>query len=245
MFSPRWLKVWRDLWGYKTRTILIVLSIAVGVFAVGMIAGTQVILSRDLASGYLSANPASAMLFTEPFDDELVHAARGIPGVGDAEGRRTMSLRARIGSGEWRTIQLFAIPDYKNIRINRMTPERGSWPPPKGELLLERASLGLIPVDVGGTMEIELSGGKPREMRVAGIVHDLTQAPAFFSGSAYGYITFDTLEWLGSPRDYNELEILVRGNVVDRDRVLPVANLVRNKVEKGGRTVYYTYVPEP
>ena len=35
MFSPRWRKVMRDLWLNKTRTALVVFSIAVGAFAVG------------------------------------------------------------------------------------------------------------------------------------------------------------------------------------------------------------------
>ena len=42
MLNPRWRKVLRDLWGNKTRTALVVLSIAVGVFAVGMIASLLV-----------------------------------------------------------------------------------------------------------------------------------------------------------------------------------------------------------
>ena len=41
MLSPRWHKVLSDLWGNKTRTVLVVLSIAVGVFALGMIISAQ------------------------------------------------------------------------------------------------------------------------------------------------------------------------------------------------------------
>ena len=52
MFSPRWNKVIRDLWVNKTRTILVVLSIAVGVFAVGTVAHMQVIVSDDLNQSY-------------------------------------------------------------------------------------------------------------------------------------------------------------------------------------------------
>ena len=40
MLSTRWRKILRDLWGNRMRTILAVLSIAVGVFSVGMIAGS-------------------------------------------------------------------------------------------------------------------------------------------------------------------------------------------------------------
>jgi putative ABC transport system permease protein len=38
MIRPRWKKVIRDLWMNKSRTLLVVLSIAVGVFAFGTIA---------------------------------------------------------------------------------------------------------------------------------------------------------------------------------------------------------------
>ena len=41
--KPRWSKVLSDLWGDKTRTALVVASIAVGVFAIGTIITTFVI----------------------------------------------------------------------------------------------------------------------------------------------------------------------------------------------------------
>ena len=37
MLRPRWRKVFRDLWLNKNRTVVVVLSIAVGVFAIGTI----------------------------------------------------------------------------------------------------------------------------------------------------------------------------------------------------------------
>ena len=81
MLSPRWRKVLRDLWSNKTRTILVVLSIAVGVFAVGMIAGSRVILLRDVAAAYSASRPYNATLYTDWFDDELVQVVRHMPGV--------------------------------------------------------------------------------------------------------------------------------------------------------------------
>ena len=36
-----WDKVWRDLWENKGRTVQVVLIIAVGTFAIGMIIGTR------------------------------------------------------------------------------------------------------------------------------------------------------------------------------------------------------------
>ena len=44
LLKPRWSKVFSDLWDDKTRTGLVVASIAVGVFAIGMIISAYVIL---------------------------------------------------------------------------------------------------------------------------------------------------------------------------------------------------------
>ena len=245
MRSPRWRKVLRDLWGNKTRTILVVLSIAVGVFAVGMIAGSRVILSRDVTAAYHASSPYSATLYTDWFDDQLVQTIRRMPEVREAEGRRGVSARVKIGPDEWRTIAIVAIPDYADIRINKLRPISGAWPPPDRELLLERSSLDYLNAKVGGTILIETPDRKQRQIRIAGLTHDLNTIPAFWSGAANGYITFDTLEWLGEPRSLNELNIIVAENSSDKAHIQHVADLVGDKVEKSGRAVYWTNIPEP
>lgn len=246
MRNPLWNKVLRDLWGNKTRTLLVVLSIAVGVFAIGTIVSTRIILARELPARYAATNPASATIFThDPFDEDLVQVVRGMREVQDAEGRRRIPLRLRIGTGEWRDIEIFAIPDYDDIRVNQVWPERGAWPPPERELLIERAALDLIDAQVGDTVVIESPAGEQRELRIAGLVHDITQPPAVFVGSAYGYITFATLEWLGEPRTFDELHIVVARHANDEAHIRQVAKLVRDRIEKSGRAVFATQVTDP
>ena len=245
MLSPRWRKVLRDLWSNKTRTILVVLSIAVGVFAVGMIAGSRVIMQRDLAAAYADSRPYNATLYTDWFDDDLVQVVRHMPGGSEAEGRHTIGARLKIGPDEWRPIQLIAVPDYNDIRVNRLRPLSGAWPPADRELLLERGSLGSVNARVGDTLLIETSDRKQHRMRIAGLAHDLNQIPTFWSGTVNAYITFDTLEWLGEPRAYNALNIIVAEHGNDKARIQQVADAVGDKVQKSGRTVYWTEVPEP
>src|SRR5262245_25845439 len=110
MLRPRWRKVLRDLWSNKTRTLLVVLSIAVGGFAIGMVGGSRVILMRDLTDTWMSVNPPSATLNTEAFDDQLVQVVRKMPGISDAEARRTLEVRVKVGADEWKSLRLFAIP---------------------------------------------------------------------------------------------------------------------------------------
>ena len=91
--SLRWRYAWRDLWHHKTRTLLVVISIAVGVFAFGSILGTMATLNRDLPVKYAEVAPASAILHTSPFDEAMADAIRRMPTVAQAEAR--LLLRAR------------------------------------------------------------------------------------------------------------------------------------------------------
>jgi putative ABC transport system permease protein len=246
MLSPRWRKILRDLWHNKTRTVIVVLSIAVGVFAVGMIVSTQIMLAEDMASGYKATNPASAFLYPDQFDDELVETVRHMDSVREAEGRLDwLTVRLKVGPDEWRNLVIDVIGDYEDIRLDKVTPVSGAWPPPKKAILIERQSLSLTNADVGDVIEIETSEGKIRQLRIAGLVHDMDNPPASFVGHPFGYITFDTLEWLGYPRAYDELHILVAENETDKDHIRAIADQVEDKIEKSGRTVYWTWIPEP
>src|SRR3954449_1534763 len=245
MIRPRWRKVMRDVSGNKTRTLLVVLSIAVGVFAVGTTAGTWVMMSHDLAADYAAINPSSAILFTAPYGDDQLRSTRNMGGVREAEGRFTLTVRLKTGPDEWRDLRLEAIDDYQDIRLDKVRPESGAWPPPAQEALIERASLGLTNSNVGDQLVIRLPDGGQRDLRIAGLAHDLNKVPSSFSGIPYGYITFDTLEWLGYPRSFNSLHVLVDGNVADGRHVRSVIDEVKDGIEQSGSTVYWMWIPEP
>ena len=246
MLNPRWRKVLRDLWHHKTRTVIVVLSIAVGVFAVGMIVSTEIILEEDMTASYSAVNPASAYLYPDDFDDELVQTVRGMREVSEAEGRLDeLDVRLKVGPDEWRTLSIDVISDYDDIRLNKITPVSGAWPPPKKAILIERNSLPYTNARVGDVVEIETGDQKIRHLRIAGVVHDMNNPPAQFVGHPFGYITFDTLEWLGYPHAFDELQILVAENRTDEAHIRAVADRVEDKIEKSGRTVHWTWIPEP
>ena len=245
MLSPRWRKVLRDLWGNRARTLLVVLAIAVGVFAVGVITSSHIQLSRDLQVAWQQINPASAVLFTEPFEDELLWTIRRLDGVAAAEGRRNVQVRVRVGPDQWRNLILTAIPDYEAMRIEVIRPQEGAWPPPDQQVLIERASRSFIGANIGEQLFIDPPSSKRRWMPVAGFVHDMNVPAPIFTGQAFGYITMDTLEWLGEPRSYNELRIVVSGDAFDKDHIRRVAEEVRDRIERSGREVFYIWIPEP
>lgn len=263
MLSPRWRKVLRDLWGNKSRTILVALSIAVGVFAVGTVTHTFTIVGQELSVSYPKANPASATLSLSGFDETLVESVRRVPGVEYAEGRAMTVVRLRMGENDWKNLLIFAIPDFDDIRINKVVPqgayepaadfhaENGTWPPPNHAITLERSSFligGLVPsgLRVGDTIDVQMSSGSPvRQLKLAGLAKESVFAPAPFVSFAYGYVTLDTYEWLTGSRKMDQLLITVSENKLDKAHITSVANEVKSKLESGGITVGSVAVSEP
>lgn len=245
MLKSRWVKVLNDLWGNKTRTMLIVLSIAVGLFAMGTIVSAQTILSEGMAESFAAINPSSGTVRTdELFEEDFTEAVRGMRNVADADARRAFDVQVKIGPNEWTNIRVFAVPDYDDIRVNKIFAESGAWPPPKKEILIERLALPLLNAQIGDTILIELSNEKEREMRIAGLAHDPAQLPAQIDGQPYGYISFETLKWLNEDYGFNELYVIAK-NQTDKEFASQVVNEVKSRAERNGLTIPMTTTAEP
>ena len=100
---PRWKKVFRDLTAHKVRTLLVTLSIAVGIFAAAVMLGGRAVLMRSLDTAFPATQPPGITYYTYPFDDLLVKAVERHEGVVAAEGRHLADLKFRLaGQTEWR-----------------------------------------------------------------------------------------------------------------------------------------------
>jgi putative ABC transport system permease protein len=243
VLSPRWRKVVRDLRSNVLRSVLVVVSIATGVFAVGTIAGASAMLEDDLASTYAASSPASATIFSEPFGNDLLDAVRGLDGVDVVEGRSGGTVRV-LDRPEPRDLELTAIPDFDRQALDVVTPESGAWPPAAGELLLERSGIALVGARVGDTVRVEGGDGDVHTLRVAGTSHEVGIAPAFISGTPTGHVTVETLESLGFPPELSLLRVRTTdpGN---RALAEVVAVDARERIERSGRAVFGTFIPEP
>ncbi len=245
MLRPRWYKVINDLFGNKTRTSLIVLSMAVGLFAIGIILSARTILSEGLANSFAAIHPSSGTIRTiEPFDEDFLEAVRSMPEVQEADARRNVSARVEVAPGEWQNISLFVIADYNDIRVNKVSSESGAWPPPEREILIERAALPVIHAQVGDVIRIKLPNDTQREMRIAGLAHDPAQIPAQIDSTPYGYISFDTLEWLGEPYGFNELYV-ISTHPEDKVWSQQAVNRVKDRAERSGYTIPLSMTAEP
>src|SRR5947209_2174412 len=100
-FDTRWTKVLRDVVGNRARSLLVILSITIGVFCVGMVMGARTIILDSLDQQYRATNPAGASLATDPFGPSLLQTVRHIPGVKSADARYSVNTRIKSNNGEW------------------------------------------------------------------------------------------------------------------------------------------------
>jgi len=239
MMRPRWRKVWHDLINNLSRTLLVVFSIAVGVFSIGVIVGAYVIISKDMSASYSSNNPMNLELRTGPFDDSLISTVQNIRGVKDAEGRNVFSIRARIkGTEKWITLNVIAIEDYSKMNINLLRIESGTNKPDNKQAVLERKVLQDMPVKVGQTLEFQLENGTIKDMPVVGLVQDASTAAGDFIANPFVYITTDTLPYLNQANTFNRLYVTLSQLENDHDHLQSMLTTVRDKVEKIGISVF-------
>ena len=78
MLNPRWHKILGDLVENKTRTGLVVMALALGVFTFGLVGNAQFIIDHEIADGLAAAHPADITLILSPFDEDLIRAVEGM-----------------------------------------------------------------------------------------------------------------------------------------------------------------------
>ncbi len=251
MLRPRWRKVFTDLWINRARTLLVVASITVGLFALGTIYTIYLVIAEDMRLGYSAANPPNIYVQSSLFDEDLVKRVERLQGVRQAQGRRILSLRLQTDPGsasvspEWVTISLEAVPDPAARQIGLLSLEAGEWPPGRREIAIERYKFPETKARLGEMVTLELPSGRTRQVRLVGVVNEQTLgafsfSAGFFMAPPQGYIDQDTLEWLEQPRPkmFNGLYVTVEGDSTDQAWLQSVAERVREEMEDSRIYVY-------
>jgi len=261
MIEPRWSKIWRDLLAHKIRTLLTVLSIGIGVFAILVVIGGRGMLVESFDANFPRSVPPNATLFTTDFGDDLVRTVRREPGVRAADGRRSTLLRFRVGdhgdtpeppagvtmADRSRTIEIVSASDWAAATVAKAFAADGvSWPPGPGEVVIERSATQEVEVAQGDSITVDTGDGELRVLRVAGFAHDINAFPAMFSGRLRGFVSMEQMERLRQPKAYNQLVVSMDRTDLTRDEASRFAAHLRDDVlAPRGVRVYGMNVPKP
>lgn len=239
---PRWRKVLADLIENKARTVLVVFSIAVGVFAIGVIAGAYVIISQDLGVTYAANNPANLEIHMVDFDQDLQSAIQNTSGVKDAEARRLFNLRIRPqGESSWTVVNVVAVDDFEEIEVNLLQPYSGAAEAGENQILLEYDVLKDLKISPGEVLEIQLRDESIKEVTVAGVVRDASTGAIDFLSPPLAYITREELGFFGQPDLYNILFVTLETGQDDDDHIRSMLTDIKDKIQSSGYGVGRTF----
>lgn len=240
---PRWRKVISDLLDNKVRTLLVVLSIAVGVFAIGVLAGTYVIISQDLGVTYAANNPANMEIRLDDFDQDLLQTIQKFDGVKEAEARRVFTLLIRTpGQTKWTAVDVVALESFPDNQVNLLDLVSGAPVPEEGQILLEKEVLDDIQIGPGGTLEIRLRDETIKEIEVAGVVQDSSTGAIDFLSPPLAYVQMEDLTYFNEPDLFNRVfaTVEVEGQD-DDDHIRTVLGNLTEKIEKNDNNVYRSF----
>jgi putative ABC transport system permease protein len=241
MRRPRWHKVLTDLWGNRVRSLLVVASITVGLFAIGVISTIYAVISSDMQTGYAAVNPANITILSQPFDKDFLDHLRHQEGVRQVEGARLQSLRLEASPDNWITISLAAYPDLNDLPVNRLRLLSGVWPPRDHEIVIENSKLPKTNAKLGDEVTLQLGTEKIRQLKLVGIVMDQSlgasgNSGGFFNAPVQGYVTQATLDWLGLAQPYllNTSYLTVAGDSQDTQRIDAISKTLYDDMENKG-----------
>ncbi|MGE5604406.1 MAG: ABC transporter permease, partial [Bacteroidota bacterium] len=239
-------KTLRDLLADKSRTILVLAAMIIGISGVGSVLNARAILSREMDRNYLRTNPASATLWVQGLNDRIVEKATPkIPGIKDIEARRTITGRVRTEDGLGTEITIFVIKDFRSLKNTTFKPEKGKWPPAKSEILIERAAMRLVKAGIGGNIEVKIPGYRATVLKLSGTVHAPALPPAWMENLAYGFISLETYETMGGKDGLNEFKFVVAKDPMDRKHIREITSEVVKWFQSNGLTVQRVEIPKP
>ena len=172
-------KVWFDLWQDKSRTLQVVLVIALGAIAIGLVIGGRNLIADSVLSGSQAAEPAHIRLSVSPpvTKDQLERIER-IEGVSEAEGLQTAPVEWRyVGDEEWQTGVLNGREDYTEQKMTVVGLVSGVWP---GRDTIGAGQISVGPSTVAEGDRIELRfGERTRVVDVVATMDPVGPTPVF------------------------------------------------------------------
>ncbi len=226
-------KIWSDLWANKGRTLQVVLIIAMGTAAIGMIIGISSLVTPTMAVRWQATNPAMINLAVDPtMDDDDLLTLKKVDGVEEVEGQSSTSIEWRVNpEDEWTSGGLIARADYEDQKLNKLTLVAGNWPKDK-VFAMERGHDTVFGIPANGQVTIRVND---REYLVplGGSIYNQLVTPAYFGGTAQFYTTRDRFDELVGDRNFDQL--MASAAAYDEEVVTDIADRLQEKLEKQGR----------
>ena len=237
-------KVWRDLWRNKGRTLMVIMSISVGVMAVGMVVSGNTLVLGQMASSHIESNPSHALIWLAGIvDEDTIRSLKRIPSVEDVEGHSETDIHWKTSlDGEWEDGHIISYADLEHQTYDRMTLKDGAWPENK-HIGVEAAHIDSFNAPgIGGTVYFEINE-HPRAYTVNGILRNPWEFPTPFNEDAAFYVTQNDFTRIAGYYGFDMLQITVPE--YSKENVQQAIDDINEKLKPQGVSVAYSEVLHP
>jgi len=237
-------KVWRDLWRNKGRTLMVIMSISVGVMAVGMVVAGNTLVLGQMAKSHVDSNPSHAVLWLNGIvDEDTIRSLERISGVEDIEGYSDSSIRWKATlDGNWQDGHIVSYPEFVDQTFDQMTLKEGNWPESKS-IGVEAAHIDSYNAPgIGGTVYFEIND-RPRALTVNGIFRNPWEWPTPFGQNAAFYVTTNDFEKIAGYSGFNMLRITVTD--YSKKNVQQAIDDINEKLKVQGMSIGFSEVLHP
>ncbi len=235
--SVIWYKVLFDLWHNKARTALAVLSVAVGVFAVGATFGMADQMLRGMDAAHQAVYPSHMMIFTGEIERETAIRLKKIEGVVDIEVGNRMGVRYKINfEDEWESGVMIMRDDFNEQIYDTLQLKEGEWPA-KNNYGIDRLSSQFYNINMGDTVIFEVNG-REKPLKISNKIRHPFVPPPPFGGPAHFFADAQGMERFGvAEGEFRQLRVRVEPYSEDFAREIATeikARLSKEGVEVGG-----------
>lgn len=239
-----WHKVWFDLWHYKVRTLLAVLSIAAGVFAVGVVFGMTDQLLAGMDAAHQAVSPSHLNMALARFASQAeIEGIRRLPGVIDVEPYTQIALEYRFApDAPWKLGVATLRADWDDQRMDVTQLRGGEWPR-RDNIAVERLSADYFNSKIGDTVYFKQED-RLRAFPVTGRVRHPFVPPPQFGGQAFFFMSPEALEQFGIPKGkFNN--VFVRIEPFSDAYAREVATAIKDRLANQGIGVAATFYQNP
>jgi putative ABC transport system permease protein len=243
VLSTRWKKLRGDIEQAEGRLLMMVIAVAVGVFAVACISTSYAILRREIVRNYLSTEPAAALFDVDVINQAVLDGVRAQEGITGAEAAGRVTGRIEVRPNEWLPLLLFVEPDFRAAHIGTVRLEGGRWPTAPDGIVLERTAVSVANASIDHKISVQTLHGAQRLLTVTGAVHDPSLAPAWQEQTVYGYVTPATLSFLGEDPSLHILKVTVRDALNNQAGVEQAVLGIADWLRRAGHSVGEIRIP--
>jgi putative ABC transport system permease protein len=227
-----WYKIWFDLWNNKTRTLLAILSIAAGVFAVGAIFGMSDMLITNMDKSHHAVLPTHIYVYLdEAIDREIILNLKEVSGVEDVEPFNSVSVVYKLRpQDDWRQGVIQMRDNYDAQKYELVQLRAGRWPDGKNEVSIERMAAQFLNIGIGDEVIFKIND-KERVIPITGLIRHPFVPPPQFQDLAFFFMDDAGMERLNIPPGKFS-SFYVRVTPYTADYAKEVATGIKDKLSK-------------